>query len=292
MIEFRLTKKLLAPGGEMFLDVDLSIEKGEFITIYGQSGAGKTSILRMLCGLMEPDDGTIALDGEIWFNKADRVDWKPQKREVGMVFQDYMLFPNMTVKENLLFALPKKAEASIVQELIEMMELGELQNRKPETLSGGQKQRVALARALVAKPKLLLLDEPLSALDNKMRNKLQDYILKIHKHFQLTTILISHDVAEVVKLSDRVVELDNGKIIRAGKPLELFTSNHLSGKFQFTGQVLNIQKEDVVYVVTILIDSNIVRIVADEKEVEALNIGDHIVVASKAFNPVIKRINE
>ena len=198
----------------------------------------------------------------------------------------------MTVKENLKFAQRKDRTKDLIPELIEVMELSQLENRSPDTLSGGQKQRAALARALVQQPDILLLDEPLAALDTQMSTKLQDYILKAHKDYGLTTILVSHDLGEIMKLSDTVVVLEQGKITKTGMPQEIFMNREISGKFQFTGTVLSIEKQDVIYVVTVLIYNTIIKVVADASEIEDLHNGDSVVVASKAFNPVIYKISE
>ena len=290
MIELNFHKKLLAAEGEMLLKIDLNIQKGALITLYGPSGAGKTSCLRILSGLLKPDRGYIKVHDTSWFDSDQKINRSPQERATGMVFQDYALFPNMTIRENLEFALRKGQTKNIIEDLIEVVELGDLQNRNPETLSGGQKQRVAFARALVQKPEILLLDEPLAALDVKIRLKLQSYIYKIHKEFGLTTILISHDIGEIVKLSDQVVVLEHGKIVKKGSPQEIFINKHLSGKFQFTGEVIAIDKEEVVYIVTVLIHNSIIKVVADSSEIKDLNPGDKVVVASKAFNPILYKI--
>lgn len=290
MIELKISKTLQASGGEMTLNLSLSIQEGQFVTLYGASGAGKTSTLRMLAGLLTPDTGEINVNGTSWFNANSKVNLKPQRRKIGYVFQDYALFPNMTVVENLEFALGKQTEKSIVNDLISIMELGELKHRKPETLSGGQKQRVALARALVQKPEVLLLDEPLSALDIKIRLKLQDYILKVHKAYNLTTILISHDIGEIHKLSDWVFKIKDGQLEQEGTPSEVFVNQNISGKFKFTGEVLQIQKQDVVCIVSVLIHNDVVQIIAQENEIENLQPGDRVMVASKAFNPVIYKV--
>lgn len=218
MIQVTIGKKLFSAKGEMILDVDFEIKPGELVTLYGPSGAGKTSILRMLCGLVKPDNGSIVVEGETWFDSVKKINLKPQRRNVGIVFQDYALFPNMTVKENLAYARDKRQSDTIVNELLELMELTNLAHVKPELLSGGQRQRVALARAIVRQPKLLLLDEPLSALDTLLRLKIQDYILRVHEQFHLTTILVSHDILEVIRLSKRVFLLEHGEIIRHGAP--------------------------------------------------------------------------
>ena len=196
----------------------------------------------------------------------------------------------MTIKENLLFALDKKQDKQIVDELIPIIELTDLQDRKPEKLSGGQMQRVALARALVRRPEILLLDEPLSALDTTMRTKLQDYMLRLHQQFNLTTILVSHDPGEVIKMSDKIFVLENGKIIREGNPIDVFTTKKVSGKFQFSGQIIHIEKQDVIYILTILIEGSLVKIVAEETDIKQLNVGDKVLVASKAFNPILQKI--
>ena len=274
------------------LDFNLTIKnEGEIICLLGPSGIGKTTILRILGGLINPDEGKIIVNGTTWHDSSRKINLKPQKRKVGFVFQDYALFPNMTVKENLLFALNKGQNTQVIQNLIEIIELGELQNRKPETLSGGQKQRVALARALVQKPSILMLDEPLSALDSEIRFKLQQYILKVHREFGLTTILISHDISEIIRMSDKVLELDFGKIVNQGKPTKVFNYKDLNAKFQFTGTIIEIQKQDFLYILTIRIGKDIVKVVADESEGSELLIGDKILVSAKAFNPIIHKIN-
>lgn len=290
MINLSFQKQLKATEGTFELKIDLVIPKGAFITLYGPSGAGKTSFLRILAGLVMPDNGSIIVEDIPWYHSEKKISLSPQKRNIGYVFQDYALFPNMTVKENLKFAQRKGQKRDLIPELLEVMELSELENRTPDTLSGGQKQRVALGRALVQEPDLLLLDEPLAALDSQMSNKLQDHILKAHKTYGLTTILVSHDLGEIVKLTDTVVVMENGRISKMGTPQEIFMNRQISGKFQFTGTVLSVVKQDVIYVVTVLIYNTIIKVVADASEIADLRNGDTVVVASKAFNPVIYKI--
>ena len=242
MIHCTLDKALNFSGGKMNLRIEIKVAEGQFITLYGKSGAGKTSILRMLAGLMRPDAGRIVVGEEVWFDGAKGIHWRPQKRSVGFLFQDYALFPNMTVKENLEFALQKGQTKGIINELMELIELGELQDRRPQTLSGGQQQRVALARALVQRPQLLLLDEPLSALDLDMREKLQRYLLKVHQEYGLTTILVSHDQQEIQRLSDEVYEVEQGRVMRQGTPSVIFPSKRSIETFGIEATVMSIQQ--------------------------------------------------
>jgi len=227
MIDINISKKLFGANGELNLRFNTKILSKEFVTIYGPSGAGKTSVIRMLAGLLAPDSGDIEVEGNVWFDKEKKLNIKPQHRNIGIVFQEYSLFPNMTVRGNLEFALEKNQSKNIVDELLQLTELEQLHNKKPNLLSGGQKQRVALARVLIRKPKLLLLDEPLSALDTEMQIKLQDYILKVHHEFNLTTILVSHDLNEVIKMSKRVLVLEDGQIKKDGSPLDVLPINSL-----------------------------------------------------------------
>ena len=290
MISISITKKLWSSSGAMALQIQMDIEKGKLVTLYGKSGAGKTSILRILAGLLPSDDGVIRVNNQVWFDKERGINVHPRERKIGFVFQDYALFPNMTVEGNLLFALQKNQDSSIVKELIDIVELGELIHRKPDSLSGGQRQRVALARALVQKPEILLLDEPLSALDQEMRSALQGHILQLHRAYGLTTLLVSHDISEILKMSDEIVELEDGKIIRQGQPLDIFSHKEFSGKFQFTGEVIGMVKQDFIFILSILIGKDMVKVIADEEEARSLEIGDKVLVASKAFNPVIKKL--
>jgi len=291
MIIMKFKKVLDAIDGKMELDVSLSISENSLITIFGESGAGKTSILRMISGLMVPDDGYIEANGKTWLDTSRGINLKTQNRKIGYVFQDYALFPNMTVKENLWYALENRQDPMIITELLDIIELENLKNRKSGTLSGGQKQRVSLARALVGQPDILLLDEPLSALDEGIRSKLQDYILRVHEKYNLTTILVSHDLPEIFKLSDQIFLLNKGKIERSGTPSEVFLSNNISGKYRFTGTIIEKTKNDVVFVIGVLVGNNLIKVIATEDEGNSLNIGDKVMVVSKAFNPLILKLN-
>ena len=290
MIEISIHKTLNFSNGDLKLQLETNLDEGSFTTLYGKSGAGKTSSLRILAGLLSPDHGKLIVHHSVWLDTEKNINLKPQQRKIGFVFQDYALFPNMTVRENLIYALNKGEDKQIVEDLVELIELGELQNLKPETLSGGQKQRIAIARALVSKPDLLLLDEPLSALDAELKKKLQDYILEIHRTFKLTTLMVSHDVSEIIKMSDRILVMDHGKIIKDATPVEVFSGNEVSGKFKFTGELIEIVKQDFVFILSILVGNELVKVVADENEAEGLLVGDKVLIASKAFNPIIKKI--
>lgn len=292
MIYIALQKKLTTVDEQMLLDVTFSIKPGSFITLYGDSGVGKTSILRMIAGLLSVDQGHIRVSRKTWLDTRKKICLKPQQRKIGFMFQEYTLFANMTVKENLLFALEKGQDKSIIKELIEIIELEPLQDSKPEKLSGGQKQRVALARAMVRKPEILMLDEPLSALDQKMRSKLQDYILKIHQKYAMTTILISHEISEIIKMSDYVFMLDQGKIIKQGNPIDLLTNKSIDQEIQFIGEIILIEKEiNHKHIVTLLTGANIIHLSIDKKRLSALKIGDKVQVTSDTFSPVLKKIN-
>lgn len=240
MINVAVNKNFVERGGDFYVNFKLAINQGELVTIFGGSGVGKTTLLRIIAGLVTPDAGTLQACGETWFDASKKVNIKPQKRNVGFVFQDFALFPHLTVRGNLLFALPKGDDDTVLNELIELMELGHIQNRKPESLSGGQKQRVALARALVQKPQILLLDEPLSALDGHMREKLQNYLLEVHHRFNLTTIMVSHDVGETIKMSDSVVVIKDGKVDKQGKTVDVFGKQYAKEASIITGTVLEI----------------------------------------------------
>lgn len=287
MIKLNFTKKLFGPEGEFDLTINEEMAKEKLSILFGKSGAGKSTILRILAGLIKPDSGEIIVDGEIWFSSEKKIDLPPQKRSIGFVFQDYALFPNMSVMENLLYALESKKDKKLVDEILELTELASLKDLKPQFLSGGQQQRVALARALVRRPKILLLDEPLSALDFAMRAKLQEEILNIQNRLKTTTLLVSHDISEVYKLGDFVYELSDGKILQRGAPSDIFGGVGVSGKFKFNGEIVDIAKSDILYIVSVLVDSEVVKAVAGKKEVQNLKVGSRVVLSSKAFNPLI-----
>ena len=290
MIEIDIIKPLYTADGIINLKVNKKINKGDFLTLFGKSGSGKTTLLRILAGLETPKSGKIVVDKEIWFDSSKKINLAPQKRDVGFVFQDYALFPNMSVKKNLEFALKNKNEIKKVDEILEIMEIKNLSNMKPELLSGGQKQRVALARTLMTNPKILLLDEPLSALDTTMRLKLQDELSLIHQKFNITSILVSHDISEVFKLSNRVFKINLGEIEEDGTPNELFSNQKISSKFKIVGEILSIKKSDILYIIEILSNNEVVKATAVEDEIKDLKIGGKILLSSKAFNPIVNKI--
>jgi molybdate transport system ATP-binding protein len=258
MVKLSLQKHLHTADGELMLHLELVLKKGEFVSLYGASGAGKTSILRMLSGFMLPDSGSINVEGALWFDSSRNVNISPQRRNAGMVFQDYALFPNMNVRENIAFALKKQASYEIVDELLEVTELTKLAERKPQGLSGGQKQRVALARAIAQRPALLLLDEPLSAIDRELRRSLQETLQEVHRRYHLTTLMVSHDVEEIVKLSDKVVHIANGKGVEYENPAAFFELQK--------GDVVDVKELDGKRYVTVLVVGS------------GLNVGDKVKV--------------
>lgn len=290
MIKVKAKKKLITSHGPIRLEVDFQIPDKELITLYGPSGAGKTTILRMLAGLTDPEEGLIQVDDEVWFDSDKGINRSIQERQIGFVFQDYNLFPNMTVRENLEYALKDKKDEDLVEEFLEMVHLTELKNRKPDTLSGGQKQRVALIRALLRQPKIFLLDEPLSALDLELRLRLQDEIFAIYNRFKIPTIFVTHDLSEVFKLAHQILIVEKGQITRSGKPSEIFGEDALSGKFKFVGNILELQREDFLYIVTVQIGNNLTKVVATQEEAKDWRIGDRVLVAAKAFNPIILKV--
>ncbi len=207
----------------IFSDIHCEIEKGEFVTLLGPSGCGKSTLLRCIAGLTEVDGGQILLDGQ------DLVPLSPQKRGIGMVFQSYALFPNMTVQQNVAFGLRmqkvgKDETAQRVEEVLRLVELHDYAARYPHQLSGGQCQRVALARSLVTRPRLLLLDEPLSALDARIRKHLREQIRAIQQELGLTTIFVTHDQEEALTMSDRIFLMNAGKIVQSGDAESLYTA--------------------------------------------------------------------
>ena len=284
MIKIDIFKKLHGSNGQMNLDVDLEIEQGDFVAIAGQSGSGKTTLLRILAGLEEAG-GEIKIGKEIWQSDVSKL--PTQKRSIGFVFQDYALFANMTILENLLYVNKDK---DLAKELLELTELSELKDRIPNTLSGGQKQRVSLCRALMNRPKILLMDEPLSALDPSMRTKLQNEILTLHKKFKTTTIMVSHDPSEIYRLSNRVIELNHGKIVKDGSAKDVLLKTSGTQKFAFEGELLDIVCVDVVIVAIVAIGQQLVEIVVSSEEIENLTIGQKVFVGTKAFAPNIKSL--
>lgn len=286
MIEIDVSKELLGSMGKMQLGVNLVIENKSFVALSGQSGSGKTTLLRILAGL-ESAHGKIRVDDELWLDGTHCL--PPQQRGIGFVFQDYALFPNMSVLDNLLFV---RKDKELAKQLLELTELAELAVRKPATLSGGQKQRVSLCRAMMNRPKLLLMDEPLSALDPSMRTKLQHEILTLHKNFGTTTIMVSHDPSEIYRLSDRVIVLSQGEVSHDGDAKSVLLRTQGSQKFSFEGELLDIIKVDVIYIAIVAIGQQIVEVVLDGSEAKDLHVGDRVNIGTKAFAPMIQKVKE
>jgi molybdate transport system ATP-binding protein len=284
VIKFDLHKTLETAEGKVDLNVQMQVEQGDLVAVYGKSGVGKTTLLRILAGLAAADKGSIYTDDICWLDSAKGIDLSPQKRRVGFVFQNYALFPNMTVLENLKFANPNLA---LIDELLQATELEKLKDRKPQTLSGGQQQRVALARALVMQPSILLLDEPLSALDNELRQNMQVLIAKLHKTYQMTTIMVSHDIPEVLILADKLLVLKHGKATISDNPADFFKQQKILNQLQLIGEILQINEESI----TIKIGEQVSAISIPVPQKEQLKVGDKISLNALAFQPVIKITN-
>lgn len=281
MIKIDIEKQLLGSNGKMNLRVNTKIKKGEFLALSGASGSGKTTLLRVLAGL-EKCEGEIVVNNKIFSNAKNFL--APQKRAIGFVFQNYALFENMNVEENLLYVNKDK---NLSNKLLDICQLSSMKKRAIQSLSGGQKQRLSLCRALMNKPKILLLDEPLSALDSQIRVKLQNELLILHKEFDLTTILVSHDTSEIYKLSSRVIILEDGQIKKDGTAKEVLLKTQGSAKFSFEGEILELKKVDVIYIAIISIGQQLVEVVLSDDEAEKLKIGQKVRLSTKAFSPTI-----
>jgi putative spermidine/putrescine transport system ATP-binding protein len=216
-------------------DLTLSINKGEFISLLGPSGSGKTTILMMLAGFEAPTGGAVLVDGK-------RIDhFPPHKRNMGVVFQNYALFPHMSVAENIGFPLEmrgvtKARRTELVSRALDMVQLGTMAGRKPSQLSGGQQQRVALARALVFEPAVVLMDEPLGALDKQLREQMQLDIRDLHRRLGLTIVFVTHDQSEALTMSDRIAVFDKGRIEHIGTPSEIYDRPHSRFVADFIGE--------------------------------------------------------
>jgi len=216
-------------------DISLKVEKGEFVTILGPSGSGKSTVLRMIAGLETPSSG------DIFINDKNVTKLAPQKREIGLVFQSYALFPNMTVTENIAYPLRSRkwTKSDISERINELLSMVGLEHRAahyPHQLSGGEKQRVALVRSLAFRPPLLLLDEPLSALDAKVREKLRVSLKDIQKAMGVTTLMVTHDQEEAFELSDRIIVMNEGRIEQIGTPTEIYYTPKTNFTASFVGQ--------------------------------------------------------
>lgn len=281
MIEFSLQKTRRGAHGALLLDVRATLAAGSFTVLSGASGAGKTTLLRLLCGLEQPDSGTLHVNGECWF-AHDRL-LPVQQRRIGMVFQDYALFPHLSVRDNIAFGAARGDEA-LVSELIMLCGLSELAKQPPAQLSGGQKQRVALARALASRPQLLLLDEPLSALDHQLRRQLQTMLRDMHQRFSLTTVMVSHDLGEIFAVADQVLQLDNGKIIARGTPADVFLQTQRdSSRVALHGEVLALHAADVMWRVTVLIAGELVDVLLCQNDAAGLVPGQRVRLSAGAL---------
>lgn len=223
MIEISNLRKVFDNGFEALKSVEFSIEKGDLVCLLGPSGCGKTTILNLIAGLLDPTEGDIQYNGESMVNKH------PKDRDIGFVFQNYALYPHMSVLDNVMFPLrvgdkkiPKQEAEAIAREFMKLTDISELENKKPATMSGGQQQRVAITRALVQNPKILLLDEPLSNLDARLRLSIREEIRRLVKEIEITTIFVTHDQEEALSISDKIVLMDQGVIQQMDEPQNLY----------------------------------------------------------------------
>jgi molybdate transport system ATP-binding protein len=292
MAAFSMTvrKRLNAAGGSFDLNFCMDADHTECVALFGQSGAGKTTLLRMIAGLTAPDEGRIVLGDRVLFDSAKGIHVPPQHRRIGLVFQEYALFPKMTVEQNVRYGLAQDDGNRTVDSLLETFGLSGFRRRLPATLSGGQQQRVALARTLAANPVIVLLDEPLSALDPAMRNSLQDALASARRTMPVLTFLVSHDCGEIFRLATRVLRIANGSVVGSGTPQEVFGGH--SDRLRVTGQVLDIQKQGAINIVTIAVGEEISRIALSHEEAAGLAPGDRVSVSVKAFNPDVRKMIE
>ena len=285
--EFHLRKTFKAGNSSFSVQMDLQIHQGEIVAFFGPSGVGKTTLLRMIAGLCIPDEGSIIVGNEVWFDSVAGIFLPPRFRRIGYVVQDHALFPNLTVRGNLRFAQPGTNRQRL-DEVIRLFDLNGLESLKPSMLSGGQQQRVALARAVIREPRFLLLDEPFSALDQSRRLELQQLIRQIHRQLDITVLLVSHDLPGIFHLCSRIVVLKQGKIVRQGTPREVFGQSGRQDRFPVVGEILQKECHDDQVILTILIDLWPVQLTFSAEEAGNYRIGDQLILSAPSIQASIR----
>ena len=285
-LELKNLKKSFAPGEAVLQGINLTIRQGEFVTLLGASGCGKTTTLRIIAGLEQPDSGSVWLEGQ------DVTALEPNQRDVNTVFQNYALFPHMNVADNIGYGLkirkvPRAEIKKKVKEMLELVQLEGYEKRKPSELSGGQKQRVAIARALANNPRVLLLDEPLGALDLQLRRTMQLELKRLQKKLGITFIYITHDQEEAINMSDRIVVMNQGQFEQIGTPDEIYNHPKTSYVAAFVGNA-NILKGTVAekngHHIKVKLGDELASIDTEEK----VNMGETVTVALRGENILLE----
>lgn len=280
MIEIDCKKRLNGGDGSFVLEAKMSVAESEMVALYGRSGSGKTTILRLLAGFERPDSGQIIINGEIFYDSKRGINVPAQKRNIGFLFQNYALFDNMNVEQNLLYA---KNDKKLCSYLLDVLEIKDLSRASTDSLSGGQKQRVAIARALMRRPKILLLDEPLSALDGAMKEKIQEFLLALYDEFKFTCILISHDIGEIYRLCGRVFSVDVGKMT-SSSVADKFLGSGGGANLNIRAKIIDISEFDGVFVVIFSVGQQLAKVLLSKSEVGALKVGDSVMLNAEAFS--------
>ena len=251
------------------IEANLQIPLGEYVSISGISGSGKTTFLRLISGLIQPQNGTICWGEQVWHDTKTKQCIPPQERNIGMVFQDYALFPNMNTLNNIIFACKEKVEKKYLQSILDTLGLDNYLTRYPHQLSGGQQQRVAIARALISKPALLLLDEPFSALDESLKKTVQSFIYEIHQQNSMTTLVVSHQISEIKPYAHRFLQFENEKLL----DYQYIEKKNLSVQGILISKEIS---ESEMSQVTLLYDGKTYQFPFPSSELGKLNIGDKI----------------
>lgn len=269
------------------LDLELTLAAGEVLALSGPSGVGKTTLLRILAGLTTPNAGRIQFADTLWCDSARAFALPTAQRRVGFVFQDYALFPHLCVRDNLRYG-QRRRDHKQIQHWLELMELSALAERLPGQLSGGQRQRLALARALIGEPQLLLLDEPLSALDAALRRDIQQRLASTLRQQPTTTVLVSHDAGEIFQLADRVVLLSATAPARIGSPAELLLGSLTPGRCTLHATVLMLQASDVMVTAVLSIGHDRISTLISPQEAAALSIGQSVRVELNGTSALLR----
>lgn len=276
MTHINISKQLLFSSGEKSLAVNVQLPQNKITAVWGESGAGKTTLLKMIAGLLKPDAGSIEINDAIWFDAKQKKNVSPQQRSIGFVFQDYALFPNMTVLQNLQYAAKQKEDTAFIYHLLEIASLQAFLHTKPARLSGGQQQRVALIRALVRKPEMLLLDEPLSALDTELRYQLHEALQQLQSELKFIAILVSHNKEEVCALSHHLIQLQEGEIIFEGTPQQAFSHFDSYNQLQLMAEVVSVKTNDNETLIEVKIGNQIQVLSINGDDTPNVKAGDEI----------------